>query len=295
MLAELEALESAAKAVAALEPSMLSGTDAVELVTRLRAVTGVLDGVRLPALSTVKASGVWGLDGSRLMKAWLVRTTGCSDVEAAVEVKLADRLATALPRTAAALVDGAISVEHALAISRGACGTDRRVAMLTDPRPVSRSCWPRPTCASTSSRRSSLPGVCASTQTPPTSRTAPTAPSTPSTSTTPWVGVTCAGSSRPSAAPPCALRWTPSWAGRRRGTLAARDSVATTRWSRWPNALDGDTLGRRASVRPQLLVAVKAETLLAPEGAVGLEPATLLNSGTPIRAPSSTGPPATRW
>ena len=69
----------------------------------------------------------------RSAKAWLVRTTGCSEVKAGSELRLADRLTTILPRTAEALVDGAISLEHALAISRGACDTDRRVEMLADP------------------------------------------------------------------------------------------------------------------------------------------------------------------
>ena len=133
MLAELEALEIAAKAVAALDVSLLTGTEAVELVTRVGATSGVLDGVRIPALATVKASGVWGLDGSRSAKAWLVRATGCSEFKAGSELRLADRLTTILPRTAEALVGGAISLEHALTISRGACDTDRRTEMLADP------------------------------------------------------------------------------------------------------------------------------------------------------------------
>ena len=133
MLAELEALEIASKAIAALDVSAMTGTEAVELVTRMGAITGVLDGVRIPALATVKASGIWGLDGSRSAKAWLVRTTRCSEARAGSELRLADRLTTILPRTAEALADGAISTEHALVISREACGTDRRVEMLADP------------------------------------------------------------------------------------------------------------------------------------------------------------------
>ncbi len=53
----------------------MTGTEAAEVVARLGKVTRMLDGVRIPALGTVKASGVWGLDGSLSAKAWLVRTT----------------------------------------------------------------------------------------------------------------------------------------------------------------------------------------------------------------------------
>jgi Domain of unknown function (DUF222)/HNH endonuclease len=283
VLAELEALEIAVKAVAGLDVSVMTGMEAVELVTRLGTATGVLDGVRIPALATVKASGVWGLDGSRSAKAWLVRTTGCSELRAGSELKLADRLSTILPRTAEALVDGAISVEHALTISRLACDTDRRVEMLADPecgeklllsqahlcvdeykKAVAR--WGLRVDPDAGDEKNRVDRALHSVELHDTlgggdlhGFMSPVGSATLRAALDAFMGKPIEGDPR-----------TPGQ--RRHDALVALAQ----------RALDGGTLGRHASVRPQIVVGVQVETLVAPEGTVGLEPAMLLNSGTPI-------------
>ena len=283
VLAEIEALEIATKAVAALDPSQMTGTEAAEVVTRLGKVTRVLDGVRIPALGTVKASGVWGLDGSRSAKAWLVRTTGCSAFEAGVELKLADRLATILPRTAHALVVGDLSVEHALAISRGACGTERRVAMLADP-----ECGESLLLAQAHLCADEFKKVVArwALQVDPDAGDAQSledrANHTVDLHDTLGGGdlrgfLSPVGSATVRAALDAFMGRPASGDPRTPGQRRHDALVALAQ-----RVLDGGTLGRRASVRPQLVVTVPLETLVAPAGTVGLEPATLLNSGTPL-------------
>ena len=87
----------------------------------------------MTATRVVRESGVWGLDGSRSAKAFLERTTGASGAKIASDLRLAERLATVLPLTAEALREGAITVEHAKVLSRGACGTPARIEALADP------------------------------------------------------------------------------------------------------------------------------------------------------------------
>lgn len=127
---------AAAEALAVLagsELEALSGTEAVELLGVLGPMAAQLESVSLAAQRAVRESGVWGLDGSRSAKAFLQRTTGASSVKTGADLKLAERLASVLPLTAAALREGAISVEHARVLSRGACSSEARVAMLADP------------------------------------------------------------------------------------------------------------------------------------------------------------------
>ena len=275
MLAELEALEAAARAVAALDAAAMSGTESVEFTARLAAVTGVLDGKRISGLSAVKASGVWGMDGSRSMKAWLVRTQRCSEARAGSELKLADRLATVLPLTAQALVDGEVSLEHALVISRGACGTDRSVAALADPEigetfllAQSGLCadeykklvaeWSirvDPDAADAKNRDDRALHVLQLHDTLDggdlRAFMSPVGSATLRAALDAFMGRPQVGDPR-----------TPGQ--RRHDALVALAQ----------RVLDGGTVGRRASVRPQLVVTVPFETLTAPAGTVGMAPAT---------------------
>ena len=114
------------------DPNVLSGSEAVELLTALGPIQARLDAVTLSATQMVRDSGVWGLDGSRSVKAFLEKSTGASSAKTSTALKLAQRLSTILPGTAQALRDGTISAEHALVLSRGACGTPARVAALAD-------------------------------------------------------------------------------------------------------------------------------------------------------------------
>lgn len=283
MLAELEALEIAVKAITALDVSAMSGTEAAEVVTRLGTVGSALDGVRVPALATVKASGVWGLDGSRSMRAWLVGATGCSECKAGSEIKLAERLASVLPRTAAGLVNGAISVEHAFALSRGACGSDLRVAMLADPEcgeslllaqghlgvdafknAVAR--WALRVDPDAGDAQERADRALHSVELHDTlgggdlrGFLSPAGSATVRAAVEAFMGRPAAGDLR---------------------TIGQRRHDALVALAQ--RVLDGGTLGRKATVRPQLLVGVRAETLLAPDGAEGLDPAYLMNTGVPI-------------
>ncbi len=132
----MSAARTAREAVAELagaDRSDLSGHEAVELLDLVRPMLAQLESVGLDATRVVRDSGVWGLDGSRSAKAFLERATGASGAKTGSDLKLAERLATVLPLTAEALRAGAISVEHALVLSRGACGSPARIDALAEP------------------------------------------------------------------------------------------------------------------------------------------------------------------
>ena len=132
----LGAAQAAADAVAALaqaDVAAMSGHEAVELLQVVGPMLSQLQAVSLTASGVVRDSGVWGLDGSRSARAFLERATGASGGKVGSDLKLVERLTSMLPLTAQALRSGEISVEHALALSRGVCGTTKRVEALADP------------------------------------------------------------------------------------------------------------------------------------------------------------------
>jgi hypothetical protein len=132
----LASADVAREAVSALADAAggwdLSGQEAVELLGLVRPMLAQLESVSLTATRVVRDSGVWGLDGSRSARAFLERATGASGAKTGSDLKLAERLATVLPLTAEALRAGVISAEHALVLSRGACGSPARIDALAD-------------------------------------------------------------------------------------------------------------------------------------------------------------------
>ncbi len=120
------AARDAVQALASCDLTGLSGAEAVDLLATVRPMLAQLESVAVTAAHVVKESGVWGLDGSRSAKAFLERATGAPGAKISTHLKLADRLTTVLPLTAHALREGSITVDHALVLSRGACGSPAR-------------------------------------------------------------------------------------------------------------------------------------------------------------------------
>lgn len=282
MLAELDALEIATKAIAGLDPTSMSGSEAAELAARLSSAGTSLEAQRLAALSVVQGSGVWELDGSRSMKAWLVRTDRCSDGRAGSDLKLAGRLATILPRTAQALRDGDISVEHALAISRGACGTDQMVERLADPESGEDFLLSQAgLCVdefkkfvATWAMRVDPDAADAKQRELRESHTVQLHDTLDGGDLRGFMSPT--GSARLRAALD-AFMSRPAFGDTRTPGQRRHDALVAMA----ERVLDGGSVGKHASVRPQLVVNVPFETLIAAAGTLDLAPATLL-SGTPI-------------
>jgi hypothetical protein len=269
--------------LAAFDVSALSGSEAVELLAVAGPLSSQLDAVLVCAARVVRESGVWGLDGSRSAKAYLERATGASARKVAGDLKLADRLGTVLPLTAAALRAGAVSGEHARVLSRAGCSSPARVEALADPvkgegfllghagLPVDQfktfvAAWGYRVDpdADDAARRDAADGYhfdLAQTLDGVHVRgfLTPEAGEALQTALTAVTGI-------PSTADPR----TP---GRRR-----HDALATV----CQLGLDGPGLGISGGVRPQLVVHVDLDTLTAGPGTSGPGPAVLQESGTPI-------------
>ncbi|WP_454860023.1 DUF222 domain-containing protein [Promicromonospora soli] len=114
-------LEAAAGDLAALtSPEVLDGWDGpsigrlIDAHTAIRHLTGRLDGVRYTLLPRIEAEGSWRTGGmARAFKTWLRLRDGISASTAGKDVKMARRLATALPLTRERLVAGVLGADHA--------------------------------------------------------------------------------------------------------------------------------------------------------------------------------------
>ncbi|MDR7385520.1 DUF222 domain-containing protein [Promicromonospora iranensis] len=102
------------------DPEVLDGWDTptvgrlMEAHTRIRRLTGRLDGVRYTLLSRIEADGSWRSGGmARAFTTWLRIREGISSVTAGRDMTMARRLATALPGTREGLVDGTLGIDHA--------------------------------------------------------------------------------------------------------------------------------------------------------------------------------------
>ncbi|WP_129788178.1 HNH endonuclease signature motif containing protein [Promicromonospora panici] len=101
-------------------PEVLDGWDApsigrlIEAHTHIRGLTGQLDGVRYTLLPRIEAEGSWRSGGmARAFTTWLRLREGVSSSTADKDLKMARRLATALPLTRQRLVSGDLGVDHA--------------------------------------------------------------------------------------------------------------------------------------------------------------------------------------
>jgi hypothetical protein len=118
-------------------PEALTGWDApsisrlVEAHTRIRRLTGRLDGVRYTLLPRIEAEGSWRSGGTaRTFTTWLRLREGISSSTANKDMTIARRLATALPVTRERLVAGTLGVDHARVMTEVAPTSETRTDAL---------------------------------------------------------------------------------------------------------------------------------------------------------------------
>jgi hypothetical protein len=118
------------------DPETLTGWDApsisrlVEAHTRIRRVTGRLDGVRYTLLPRIEDEGSWRSGGTRTFTTWLRLREGISASTAGKDMTIARRLATALPVTRERLVAGTLGVDHARVMTEVAPTSETRTDAL---------------------------------------------------------------------------------------------------------------------------------------------------------------------
>ena len=118
-------------------PEVLEGWDApsvgrlADAHTRIRRVTGRLDGVRYTLLPRIEAEGSWRSGGmARTFRTWLRVREGVSSSTAGRDVMMARRLATALPVTRERLVAGDLGGDHARVMTEVAPTSETRTDAL---------------------------------------------------------------------------------------------------------------------------------------------------------------------
>ncbi len=141
----LARIEAAVDDLAGLTgPEVLDGWDApsigrlVEAHTRVRRLTGRLDGVRYVLLPRIENEGSWRSGGmARTFTTWLRVREGVSKATASKDMTMARRLATALPVTRDRLVAGTLGADHAWVMTEEAPTSETRtdaLAWLVDTR-----------------------------------------------------------------------------------------------------------------------------------------------------------------
>ncbi|MEV0951218.1 DUF222 domain-containing protein, partial [Promicromonospora sp. NPDC050249] len=115
----------------------LTGWDApsisrlVEAHTRIRRLTGRLDGVRYTLLPRIENEGSWRSGGTaRTFTTWLRLREGISASTAGKDMRIARRLTTALPVTRERLVAGTLGVDHARVMTEVAPTSETRTDAL---------------------------------------------------------------------------------------------------------------------------------------------------------------------
>lgn len=141
----LARMESAADDLAGLvDAETLSGWDAPSVArltgahTRIRQLTGRLDGARYTLLTRIEDDGSWRSGGmARTFTSWLRLREGVAATTARKDVTTARRLATALPVTRRLLVAGELGADHARVMTEVAPTSPTRqdaLAWLVDTR-----------------------------------------------------------------------------------------------------------------------------------------------------------------
>jgi hypothetical protein len=134
----LDRFEADAAVLAALtDPEVLDGWNApavtrlAEAHTRIRRLTGRLDGVRYTLLPRIEADGSWRTGGmARAFTTWLRLREGISASTAGKDMTMARRLATALPGTRERLVSGTLGADHARVMTDVAPTSETRTDAL---------------------------------------------------------------------------------------------------------------------------------------------------------------------
>ncbi|WP_419706448.1 DUF222 domain-containing protein [Promicromonospora sp. NFX87] len=119
------------------DPETLTGWDAPTVArladahTRIRRLTGRLDGVRYTLLPRIENEGSWRSGGTaRTFTTWLRLREGISASTAGKDMTIARRLATALPVTRERLVAGTLGVDHARVMTEVAPTSETRTDAL---------------------------------------------------------------------------------------------------------------------------------------------------------------------
>jgi hypothetical protein len=135
VLARIEA--DTAELASLTTPEALTGWNApvisrlVAAHTRIRHVTGRLDGVRFTLLPRIEDDGSWRAGGmARTFTSWLRVREGVSASTAGKDVRTARRLATALPATRERLVAGTLGADHARVMTEVAPTSETRTDAL---------------------------------------------------------------------------------------------------------------------------------------------------------------------
>jgi hypothetical protein len=131
--AALACLEADLDALTTLDVRSIPGSSAMDLAARVSAAISRLSGLRLAALTAVEDSGVWASDGSRSMPAAIARNEDATVSTIKAEITLAQRLEHDLPLTAAALRAGELSADKAKLLARLAPTSPTRRLALADP------------------------------------------------------------------------------------------------------------------------------------------------------------------
>jgi hypothetical protein len=99
--------------------------------TRIRRLTGRLDGVRYTLLPQIENEGSWRSSGTaRAFTTWLRLREGVSSATAGKDMTMARRLATALPTTRERLVAGTLGADHARVMTEVAPTSETRTDAL---------------------------------------------------------------------------------------------------------------------------------------------------------------------
>ncbi len=117
-----------------LDPAV-DGASGPALHAELRTAAGQLHAFAARILARVEADGRWSASGSRTFPDWVARRQLASTGSVRREVTLGRALDQSLPRTATALADGQVTLEHAEVLARVAATTPARLAALASDHP----------------------------------------------------------------------------------------------------------------------------------------------------------------
>lgn len=109
------------------------GQVVIDVIARLEQTGRRLDALRAQTLSAVEAHGLWALEGSRSMPAWLSERTGVARSTSSRWAREARALTDSLPISARAWERGRISEDHVRLLVRHATRTHQLRRQLSDP------------------------------------------------------------------------------------------------------------------------------------------------------------------
>ena len=121
-------------ALVALDPAV-DGATGPSLHAELRTAAGQLHAFAARILARVEADGRWSAGGSRTFPDWVARRQLTSTGAVRREVALGRALEESLPRTATAVAQGNVTLEHAEVLARVAATSDARRAALASSHP----------------------------------------------------------------------------------------------------------------------------------------------------------------